>query len=722
MMLWIIDLLYPRQGVTRYMRSGSSGHDGRGWSPAPQHPYSRSVPQREVPERQAPERELPYGPEVSWPSGFPQMNFDTGEYHRLVDDYSHVDPQQGYADAGYGDAGYGDPGYADPHYDGQGQYTPGRQDSGPRPGASRHQEPPQYQEQQHQEPAYPVTGAQEIYRAPDSARYAEAPYSAEQVEPRHPEPRAVDPRLEGLRYDELRYDDPDLGEPGFSEPRYDEPLDDDAWYAELRRGGPAFPQAPTPSGPSRPGGPSRSESPYANGNPPSGASPRTNPSSGGGPANGGPTGGNGGRGPVAAYRSAPAGAREISGPREISGSRELGAPRDMGGSRENGGPREHAGLRRPGGSPRAALPQRPTVPGSGPQGPVPQGLAGPHGPVPQGPAGQQRPAIAQASSVAQAPVIARSPSIAQAPPGLRRPAAPQNFAGGPGTVARPEQAFLGAPPVSVLTPPTGNRMDSFAGPATQAWDAVADAPELESLEEYWQDDEGDVEYTALLEEFDVTVTSAPARSRPSMPRPSMPHPSVPRIGRRRGGSKDHRLWIGLGGVVIVAAAAIFGIVKFEFPSGGETHTLTTPATIDGCYARNPGLAKSMGLPALITKMTKTSGGTDPVSAAYEGPCGTTASSATQIVAVLEAHLANDSPAGGLRGFMQEYPNAKTVSAGPLGGEAGCTESNSISSSSSVALCSWFDDDSFGVIFSPTMSPTQLATAMLKIRSAVELKG
>jgi len=275
--------------------------------------------------------------------------------------------------------------------------------------------------------------------------------------------------------------------------------------------------------------------------------------------------------------------------------------------------------------------------------------------------------------------------------------------------------------VSVLTPPTGNRADSFAGPATQAWDAVADAPELESLEEYWEENQGDVEYTALLEEFDVTVTPAPARSRPGMPRPSMPRPSVPRIGRRRGGSKDHRLWIGLGGVVIVAAAAIFGIVKFEFPAGGEAHTLTTPATIDSCYARNAGLAKSMGLPALINKMTKTSGGTDPVSAAYEGPCGTTASSATQIVAVLEAHLANDSPAGGIHGFEQEYPGAKSVSAGPLAGEAACTESNSISSSS-VALCSWFDDDSFGVIFSPTMSPTQLATAMLKIRSAVELKG
>src|ERR1700677_1023436 len=119
------------------MRNGSSGHDERGWSPTPQHPYARS------PERQAPERELPYGPEVSWPFGFPQMNFDTGEYRRLVDGYSQADP------------GYGDPGYADPRYDGQGQYNPGR----PQPGAPRYEEP-----------LYPATGQQEILREP----YAEA--------------------------------------------------------------------------------------------------------------------------------------------------------------------------------------------------------------------------------------------------------------------------------------------------------------------------------------------------------------------------------------------------------------------------------------------------------------------------------------------------------------------------------------------------------------------
>lgn len=283
------------------------------------------------------------------------------------------------------------------------------------------------------------------------------------------------------------------------------------------------------------------------------------------------------------------------------------------------------------------------------------------------------------------------------------------------------QAFLGAPPVSVLTPPAGNRLDTpFSGPATQAWDAFVDAPELEVLETFWQEDQGDVEYSALLEEFDVAPAPSPApvRSRPGKPHPNMPHPGMPHIGRRRGGSKDHRLWIGLGGVVIVAAAAIFGIVKFEFPPAGQAHTFTTPAKIDGCYIRSASIAKSAGLGALTRKMVQQSGGTDPVSAAYESSCGS-ASAPTQIVSVLEAHLANDSPSSSIRAFQQSYPDAKVVGAGSLGGEAACEETGA-GTSSSVSMCVWFDDDSFGALISSTMDANLLSTTMLNFRPAVEL--
>ena len=67
-----------------------------------------------------------------------------------------------------------------------------------------------------------------------------------------------------------------------------------------------------------------------------------------------------------------------------------------------------------------------------------------------------------------------------------------------------------------------------------------------------------------------------------------------RTGRRRGGSNDHRLWLGLGGVVIVAAAAITGIIKFEFPShsGPRAHHGHPGQDRDLRAHRGPGAARS----------------------------------------------------------------------------------------------------------------------------------
>ena len=70
--------------------------------------------------------------------------------------------------------------------------------------------------------------------------------------------RPADPRLEGIRYDELRYEEPAPDGPG-----YDDSVEDESWYAELRRNGPAFPQnagdQPRPAGPAS--GPARRAEP-----------------------------------------------------------------------------------------------------------------------------------------------------------------------------------------------------------------------------------------------------------------------------------------------------------------------------------------------------------------------------------------------------------------------------------------------------------------------------
>jgi hypothetical protein len=48
--------------------------------------------------------------------------------------------------------------------------------------------------------------------------------------------------------------------------------------------------------------------------------------------------------------------------------------------------------------------------------------------------------------------------------------------------------------------------------------------------------------------------------------------------------RGRRLWLSLGVIGVVAAGAIAGILKFEFPGGGVAHTVVTrrrSARIDG---------------------------------------------------------------------------------------------------------------------------------------------
>src|SRR6516165_11714359 len=89
------------------MRNGSSAHDGDGW-PSAQHPHRddalsgsgpygpgrRSEP-REVPGRR---REAPFGPEVSWPNGFRQVD---PEARRLLE-AGYGRSQRDRLDPGYG--------------------------------------------------------------------------------------------------------------------------------------------------------------------------------------------------------------------------------------------------------------------------------------------------------------------------------------------------------------------------------------------------------------------------------------------------------------------------------------------------------------------------------------------------------------------------------------------------------------------------------------------
>jgi hypothetical protein len=263
--------------------------------------------------------------------------------------------------------------------------------------------------------------------------------------------------------------------------------------------------------------------------------------------------------------------------------------------------------------------------------------------------------------------------------------------------------------------------DAMVGPDTVAWDMTAEVDELDVIEEYWEEeDEGDGGYAALLHDLE-TDPEPRDYLRDSGPMPAVradgPRKIDPRrIGRRRGGSNDHRLWLGLGGVVVVAAAAIFGIIKLEFPPGGPAHELVTPARV-ASYQWAPALEQKSGLPALHNEFSKMLGG-QVVSREYESGAAPGASS-PEIVLYLGGHLPNQSPVNSMHNFQQEFKNAVQVNAGPMGGDAVCVET-AVGTTNSVALCAWFDDDSVGVVDSPTMTTSQLASVMLQFRPVVEL--
>jgi len=592
------------------------------------------------------------------------------------------------------DYGYGDPGYSDPAYDGPGR---GSAAGGPGYGMAGYRVP-DYREPSRPEPGYPqpgfgapgiypVTGAQEALPATgpqpvadwgsrrDSGHqpghqpshqqggYPEQWYDHPRMvdprggAPRAFDPRAFDPRLEGLRYDELRYDD----EPPADGPRYEEPLDDDSWVAELRRSAPTYPQHP-------------------------GSDQR---------------------------RGAPRGGDSRGG--DLRGG-------DLRGGDLRGGDLRGGDLR--GSDPRG--PGRGQQAGPSASGGYGQGLGGPLGPG--------GPVVRDDRGGGPGPMTSRGPRMSAAPEtsaATRAPVSPRDLPfQGEGYLAAPTQVGVLTPPATrrfqdpadsgppsatsaashTLAPPVrpGHGLD---GPEiTSSWPAQPSSDEVEAFEEFWNEDDDD-DYPGLFPDRDR------GSGRPRRPRAEA---GGRRTGRRRGRSSDHRLWLALAGVVVAAAGAIFGIIKFEFPShGGPVHEMVTPATI-GSYTRTVNLERQTNVNELRAEVIKMSSGQarDVVSAVYEsGNAG--AGGTEQIVMFIGGHLANAAPASSVASFTQRFPGAFVVSPGALGGQAACVEEAS-GTSDSVAMCVWFDNDSFGEFVSPTMNASSLAGVMRTMRPSVEL--
>ena len=172
-------------------------------------------------------------------------------------------------------------------------------------------------------------------------------------------------------------------------------------------------------------------------------------------------------------------------------------------------------------------------------------------------------------------------------------------------------------------------------------------------------------------------------------------------------------------LVVLLAAGAAAAVKLTSRNGARSHELVTPSQL-GSYARRPQLEQQMNASALQKQVIAKSAGqaSHVVSAVYENKAGVVGSAPPQIFLFIGGNLAGVSPAGFITSFTAQFKGARATSAGSLGGQAACVDARG-SAAGGVALCTWADGDTFGVLTSPTMGLAQLAVQMRAIRPSVE---
>jgi len=196
------------------------------------------------------------------------------------------------------------------------------------------------------------------------------------------------------------------------------------------------------------------------------------------------------------------------------------------------------------------------------------------------------------------------------------------------------------------------------------------------------------------------------------------------IGRRRGRSGDRRQWMALGAIAVVAAGAIGGVLMkyvFSGPSG-PAHQVVVPASVDG-YNQSANLVKQTDVASEAKQVEAKSSGqaSDVVYSVYQmGSLTSASSSSTQIFMFVGGKLANADPSASVANFEQTYPGSVAVSPGSLGGTAACTVTKN--NNQSVSMCVWFDNDTFGTVVSPTMTTAKLAATMDTVRPSLEISA
>jgi hypothetical protein len=223
-------------------------------------------------------------------------------------------------------------------------------------------------------------------------------------------------------------------------------------------------------------------------------------------------------------------------------------------------------------------------------------------------------------------------------------------------------------------------------------------------------------------DLDLTDEPVPAAFTRTLERPQQDDDTATRraVGRRRGRSGDRRQWMALGAIAVVAAGAIGGVLMkyvFSGPSG-PAHQVVAPQAADG-FTRSANLEKQLGASSEAAKVQQASDGkaSDVVSAVYQQG-GLGPGSNTQIFMFVGGKLSGADPGASVTNFEHSYPGSQAVSPGALGGQAACTETHL--NGQSASMCVWFDNDTFGTVVSPTMTTAKLAATMDAVRPSLEL--
>jgi hypothetical protein len=146
--------------------------------------------------------------------------------------------------------------------------------------------------------------------------------------------------------------------------------------------------------------------------------------------------------------------------------------------------------------------------------------------------------------------------------------------------------------------------------------------------------------------------------------------------------------------------------------GGPAHAISTPQRLGG-YVVEPSLANGMGANELRSKILAAGNGeaSNVVDAVYEDSTGA-AKSGPLIILFVGGNLSGSADSF-ITSLTTAVPGAFVINPGSLQGEAACVPGVHLTE------CAWADNDTFGVIASPTLSATALGNELRIMRPMVE---